>query len=73
MRNLEPVNDMLLEKINDVLGCYQLHGTRLHPLGKVMCDGQNILVAFTGWRINFADHVHAPASKRPRFDDRVHY
>jgi hypothetical protein len=64
---------MLLDKINNILGCYRLHGNRLHPLGKVICDGQNKLVAFAGWRINFADHVHAPIFESPRFDDRVHY
>jgi hypothetical protein len=53
------MNDMLLDKINNILGCYRLHGNRLHPLGKVICDGQNKLVAFARWRINFADHVHA--------------
>jgi hypothetical protein len=30
-------------------------------------------VAFAGWRINFANHIHAPASEQPWFDDRVHY
>jgi hypothetical protein len=67
------MNDMLLDKINNILGCYRIHGNHLHPLGKVICDDQNKLVAFARWRINFADHVHAPASERPRFDDRVHY
>jgi hypothetical protein len=45
----------------------------LHPIGKVICDGENKQVAFAGWRINFADHVHAPASERPWVDERVHY
>jgi hypothetical protein len=64
---------MFVNKINDILRCYSLHRDGLHPLGKIVCDGQNKLVVFAEWRINFANHVHTPASEWPWFDDRVHY
>jgi hypothetical protein len=67
------MNDMLLDELNNISGCYRLYRDRFYPLGKVVCDGQNELVVFAGWRINFADHVHAPASERPWFNHGVHH
>jgi hypothetical protein len=45
----------------------------LHPFGEIVHDGQNVLVTLDGWRVDFADHVHALASEWPRFHDGIHY
>jgi hypothetical protein len=73
MRNPKPVNNMLFDKVDNILRCHCLHRDDLHPFCEIVCDGQNVLVTLAGWRVDFADHVHAPASEWPWFDDGIHY
>jgi hypothetical protein len=47
--------------------------TDFHPFGEIVHDGQNVLVTLAERMVDFADHVHAPASEWPWFDDGIHY
>jgi hypothetical protein len=73
LRNPKPVNIMLFDKIDNILRCHSLHRDGLHPFGEIVYDGQNVLVTLARWRVDFVDHVHAPASECLWFDDGIHY
>jgi hypothetical protein len=67
------MNDVLLDKLNNISRCHQFHRNSFYPFGEVICDSQNELMTFARWRINFANHIHAPASERPWFNNGVHH
>jgi hypothetical protein len=64
---------MLFDKVDNILRCQCLHRDGLHPFGEIVRDGQNVLVTLAGWRVDFADRVHALASEWPWFNDVIHY
>jgi hypothetical protein len=67
------MNNMFFDKVDNILRCHHLHRDGLHPFGEIVRDGQNVLMTLVGWRVDFADHVHALASGWPWFDDRIRY
>ena len=72
LRNTKPVNNMLLNEINNILRGNFIVWYCLNPLGKVISSNQYEFMPFTRRRINLSYHINPPPSKRPRLDDGIH-
>jgi hypothetical protein len=64
LRNSNPLNNMLFDKIDNILQCHWLHRDGLHPFGEIVRDGQNVLMTLAGW-IHYWCLYHLYLSKPP--------
>ena len=72
LRDPKPISDMLLDKVNHVLGCHYLQWDCFNPLGEIIHRRHYELMAFAGWWIHLADYVNSLASEWPWLDYRIH-
>ena len=57
------IHDLLLYKLDHILGHDVLHQDSFHPLSEIASDYQYPFVSLAGGLVDLTDHVHVPASE----------